>query len=95
MQSHAGLENIDHCLSSFSLFLFFIVKGSKDVPKQTPMTHEDFELCRRVALEEEKRGRLSSTGSNNIDVPPLSIESHMEMMHGASAGICIYIIHVF
>ncbi|GFR88331.1 autophagy-related protein 2-like protein B [Elysia marginata] len=58
---------------------------AREAPKQTPMTHEDFELCRKVALEEEKQGKLSPP-SNNIDVPPLSLESHMEMMHGASAG---------
>ncbi|GFO26024.1 hypothetical protein PoB_005252900 [Plakobranchus ocellatus] len=59
-------------------------QGVKDLPKPTPMTHEDFELCRRVALEEERQRKFST--SNNIDVPPLTIERHMEMMHGVSAG---------
>ncbi|RUS74059.1 hypothetical protein EGW08_018186 [Elysia chlorotica] len=59
--------------------------GAKEAPKQTPMTHEDFELCRKVALEEEKQGKFISA-SSNIDVPSLPIEYHMEMMHGASAG---------
>ena len=89
---HDQVENTVNEIASFFQFShLFSIKGARDAPKQTPMTHEDFELCRKVALEEEKLGKFDHAG-NNIDVPPLSIENHMEMMHGASAGTCLYII---
>ncbi|CAG5127059.1 unnamed protein product, partial [Candidula unifasciata] len=62
-------------------------KRSKKVPEQIPMTNEDFEFCRR-GMEEGMKLR-DSGGLDEIDVPPLSMDKHMEMMHGGSADFIL------
>lgn len=48
------------------------------------MTNEDFEFCRR-GMEEGVKSRHDG-GLDIIDVPPLSMDKHIEMMRGGSAG---------
>ncbi|KAH9496148.1 hypothetical protein Btru_012162, partial [Bulinus truncatus] len=54
---------------------------SKKVAKSVPMTQEDYLVCNRLEEAEDRTQR----NSNLFRVPDLTLEKHMEVMHGATA----------